>query len=64
MPVIVEVMFVTFVMIFSFFAVFLLVFLIALMFIGRLGPLLLATSLIGQYERIHYAYPEEPVNIG
>ncbi|MBF0400331.1 MAG: hypothetical protein HQL90_06140 [Magnetococcales bacterium] len=38
--------------------------LIGLMFIGRLGPLLLATSLIGQYERIHYSYPEESINIG
>ncbi|MBF0270592.1 MAG: potassium transporter TrkH [Magnetococcales bacterium] len=38
--------------------------LIALMFIGRLGPLLVATVLLGETRQVRYSYPEEPVNLG
>ncbi|MBF0213849.1 MAG: hypothetical protein HQM00_09855 [Magnetococcales bacterium] len=37
---------------------------IMLMFIGRVGPLLLATVLIGETRQVRFSYPEESVNIG
>ncbi|MBF0294807.1 MAG: hypothetical protein HQL96_06430 [Magnetococcales bacterium] len=37
---------------------------ITLMFIGRVGPLLAATALIGHKKTIRYTYAEENVNIG
>ncbi|MBF0429445.1 MAG: hypothetical protein HQL94_11030 [Magnetococcales bacterium] len=37
---------------------------ITLMFVGRVGPLLLATVLLGGVHRVQYSYPEENVNIG
>jgi trk system potassium uptake protein TrkH len=36
----------------------------ACMFAGRVGPLLLATSLVGSARRIDYAYPHERIMIG
>ena len=36
----------------------------ALMFIGRLGPLTLALSLLGEPRRAEYAYPEERLMVG
>ncbi|MBN2082840.1 hypothetical protein JW859_11635 [bacterium] len=38
--------------------------LVGLMFVGRLGPLLIGISLIGQRRRVEYTLPEEQVNIG
>ncbi|MBF0293580.1 MAG: hypothetical protein HQL96_00205 [Magnetococcales bacterium] len=37
---------------------------ITLMFMGRVGPLLLAAVLVGQVRRLRYTCPEENVNIG
>lgn len=37
---------------------------ITLMFVGRLGPLLLATVLLGGAYRVQYTYPQENINIG
>jgi len=38
--------------------------LITCMYIGRIGPLLLASSLVGERQRLAYSYPEESVLIG
>ncbi|MBF0628333.1 MAG: potassium transporter [Magnetococcales bacterium] len=37
---------------------------VALMFVGRIGPLLAATAVIGGASKIQYAFAEENVNIG
>jgi len=34
------------------------------MFLGRLGPVLVATSLIGERRRLEYSYPEERLIVG
>ena len=34
------------------------------MFVGRLGPVLVAASVVGRLPRIHYSYPEEDVIVG
>ncbi len=41
-----------------------LIVLIVCMYIGRIGPLLLASSLLGERSRLAYNYPEESVLIG
>lgn len=38
--------------------------LIFCMFVGRVGPLLVAASFIGNVKRLDYSYPEEPLIIG
>ena len=37
---------------------------IGCMFLGRLGPVLVATSLIGERRRLEYSYPEERLIVG
>ncbi|MBF0143091.1 MAG: hypothetical protein HQL59_06490 [Magnetococcales bacterium] len=38
--------------------------LIVLMYVGRVGPLLLATAFVGRVSKVRYTYAEENVNIG
>jgi len=37
---------------------------IVCMFVGRIGPLILASSLVGERQRLAFSYPEEAVMIG
>ncbi len=37
---------------------------IVCMFVGRLGPLIVAASFIGLQRRVEYTYPEEPIMVG
>lgn len=38
--------------------------LISCMFLGRLGPLMLAASVVGSHRQLHYKYPEDNLIIG